>query len=115
MNLGALGLGKVGAIAVYVGAAVLEVAGDALIRKGLRGSGAMLIAAGFVVLGSYGVVVNLLNVDFSRLLGAYVGVFAVVSVLIGRFVFRDAVPASTWFGLAVVLCGILIIHFGRGA
>ncbi len=114
MDFGTLGLGKAGAVAVYIGAAVLEVAGDALIRKGMRGSGAALIAAGFVVLGSYGVVVNLLNVDFSRLLGAYVGVFAVVSVLIGRFVFRDAVPASTWLGLAVVLCGSLIIHVGRG-
>ncbi len=114
MGSGVLGLGKAAAVAVYFGAAVLEVAGDALIRKGMRGSGAVLIAAGFVVLGSYGVVVNLLNVDFSRLLGAYVGVFALVSVLIGRFVFQDAVPASTWLGLAVVLCGSLIIHAGSG-
>jgi len=99
--------------AVFLAAAVLEVVGDALIRKGLRGSGVALIAAGFAVLGSYGVVVNLLDVDFSRLLGAYVGVFAVVSVLIGRLVFHDAVPASTWIGLAVVLAGSLIIHLGR--
>jgi small multidrug resistance family-3 protein len=114
MNFAPLGLGKLGAVAVYIGAAALEVAGDALIRKGMRGSGAAMIAAGFAVLGSYGVVVNLLNVDFSRLLGAYVGVFAIVSVLIGRFVFQDAVPASTWIGLAVVLSGSLIIHLGRG-
>jgi small multidrug resistance family-3 protein len=107
-------LGKAGAVAIYIGAAVLEVAGDALIRKGMRGSGAALIVAGFLTLGSYGVVVNLLNVDFSRLLGAYVGVFAVVSVLIGRYVFQDAVPASTWLGLAIILGGSLIIHLGRG-
>lgn len=114
MDSGALGLGKTGEAAVFVGAAVLEVAGDALIRRGLRGSGAALVAAGFVVLGSYGVVVNLLNADFSRLLGAYVGVFAVVSVLVGRVVFQDTVPASTWLGLAVILGGSLIIHLGRG-
>jgi small multidrug resistance family-3 protein len=114
MDLGSLRLGKSWAVAVYIGAAALEVAGDALIRKGMRGSGAVLIAAGFVVLGSYGVVVNLLDVDFSRLLGGYVGVFATVSVLIGRFAFQDSVPASTWLGLAVVLCGSLIIHVGRG-
>ncbi len=113
MNFAPLGLGKAGAVAVYFGAAVLEVAGDALIRRGMRGSGLALVGAGFVVLGSYGIVVNLLNVDFSRLLGAYVGVFALVSVLIGRFFFRDAVPTSTWLGLAVVLVGSLIIHFGR--
>jgi small multidrug resistance family-3 protein len=114
MNLGTLTAGKLGAAAVFVSAAVLEVAGDALIRKGMRGSGAALIAVGFAVLGSYGVVVNLLAIDFSRLLGAYVGVFAVVSVVMGRLVFQDAVPASTWIGLAVILGGSLIIHLGRG-
>jgi small multidrug resistance family-3 protein len=113
MNIEALRLGKAAAIAVFVGAAILEVAGDALIRKGLRGGGAALVATGFVVLGSYGVLVNLLDVDFSRLLGAYVGVFAVVSVLTGRLVFEDAVPPSTWLGLAVILGGSLIIHLGK--
>ncbi len=97
---------------VYLAAAVLEVVGDALIRKGMRGSGFALVAAGAVILASYGVVVNLVNADFSRLLGAYVGVFAVVSVLIGRFVFRDVVPATTWVGLAVILGGSLIVHLG---
>jgi small multidrug resistance family-3 protein len=107
--------GKVGAVAVFLGAAILEVVGDALIRRGLRGSGVALIAVGFAVLGSYGVVVNLLDVDFSRLLGAYVGVFAVVSVLVGRLAFGDRIPPSTWLGLGVVLSGSLIIHFGRGS
>jgi small multidrug resistance family-3 protein len=113
MDSSAFGVGKAAAAAVYLGAAVLEVVGDALIRKGMRGSGIALIVAGAVVLGSYGIVVNILNVDFSRLLGAYVGVFAVVSVLIGRFVFRDVVPTTTWVGLVVILGGSLIIHLGR--
>ena len=108
-----LSVGKAAAAAVYLGAAVLEVVGDALIRKGMRGSGLAVIATGALVLASYGVVVNLLDVDFSRLLGAYVGVFAVVSVLIGRFAFGDAVPPSTWLGLAVILAGSLVIHLGR--
>jgi len=82
-------------------AAVCEVAGDALIRKGLRGVGLWLVAVGFIVLGAYGVIVNKLQLDFSRLLGAYVGVFAVVSVCTGRLVFRDVIPPSTWIGLAV--------------
>lgn len=104
MNLSSLG--------VFFAAASLEVAGDAFIRAGLRGRGVAVIALGFVVLGSYGIVVNALNIDFSRLLGAYVGVFAIVSVLTGRFMFGDEVPLSTWLGLVVVLCGSLIIHFG---
>ena len=100
---------------ILLAAAALEVLGDALIRKGLRGSGALLVAAGFVVLGTYGVVVNLLPLDFSRLLGAYVGFFAIVSVLCGRFVFGDRVPIATWIGLAVVLAGSVVIQLGNAA
>jgi small multidrug resistance family-3 protein len=113
MQLRILDAGKLGALAILVGAAVLEVVGDALIRKGMRGSGVVLIGLGFAALGTYGMVVNILDIDFSRLLGAYVGIFAVVSVLIGRFVFQDRVPISTWLGLAVILGGSLIIHMGR--
>jgi iron-sulfur cluster assembly accessory protein len=54
---------------VMVLAAALEVGGDALVRKGLRGAGVGLVALGFIVLGSYGIVVNRLALDFSRLLG----------------------------------------------
>ena len=99
--------------AVFIGAAILEVAGDAFIRSGLRGGGFALVALGFVVLGSYGVVVNLLHVDFSRLLGTYIGVFAIVSILVGRFWFSEDVPSTTWAGLGVVLLGSLIIYFGH--
>ncbi|HZZ85922.1 MAG TPA: hypothetical protein VFE30_15410 [Anaeromyxobacteraceae bacterium] len=112
--LSSLGNGKLAAIAIFVGAAALEVVGDAVIRKGMRGGGTVLVALGFAALGSYGVVVNLLQLDFSRLLGAYVGIFAVVSVLVGRLAFQDQVPTSTWLGLAVILGGSLIIHLGRG-
>jgi small multidrug resistance family-3 protein len=105
--------GKLAAVVVFVCAAMLEVGGDAIIRRGLRGGGGSLIALGFGVLGAYGIIVNLLSLDFSRLLGAYVGVFAVVSVAVGRLVFRDEVPASTWLGLAIILVGSLVIHVGR--
>lgn len=106
--------GKLGALAVLIGAAILEVGGDVLIRRGMRGGGLPFVGAGFVILGSYGVLINLLDIDFSKMLGAYVGVFAAISVLVGRVAFRDQVPVSTWAGLAVILGGSLIIHFGRG-
>ena len=93
-------------------AAALEVTGDAVIRQGLRGSGWALIAAGCVMLGGYGVVVNLVPWDFSRLLGVYVAVFAAVSVLCGRFVCGESVLASTWVGLAIIITGGLVIQFG---
>jgi drug/metabolite transporter superfamily protein YnfA len=76
------------ASSVMLVAAAFEVGGDAFIRAGLRGRGALLVAVGFAVLGSYGIIVNLLPMDFSRLLGAYVGFFAIVSILCGRLIFK---------------------------
>jgi small multidrug resistance family-3 protein len=97
---------------IFIGAAILEVGGDAAIRKGLRGSSLIMIVLGFVMLGCYGVVVNIVTWDFSKMLGVYVALFALVSVLFGRFVFMEQVPQSTWLGLLVILCGALVIQFG---
>jgi small multidrug resistance family-3 protein len=97
---------------IFIAAATLEVAGDAVIRKGLRGSIVWFIVVGFLMLGGYGVVVNTVKWDFSRLLGVYVAVFAVVSVLAGRFVFRETIPASTWLGLAIIVIGGAVIQAG---
>jgi small multidrug resistance family-3 protein len=105
-------MSNAGQLAMMAVAALLEVGGDALIRKGLRGSGLGLVVLGFIVLGSYGIVVNRLELDFSKLLGAYVGVFAIISVLFGRIVFQEAIATSTWVGLGVVLAGSLIIQLG---
>ncbi len=98
---------------IFVGAAVLEVGGDAVVRKGLRGNNLMIIMIGFAVLGSYGVVVNMVKWDFSKLLGVYVAIFAVISILFGRFVFQENIPNSTWIGLTVIICGGMIIQFGN--
>jgi drug/metabolite transporter superfamily protein YnfA len=98
--------------ALLIVAAVLEVGGDAAIRRGLYGGGGLLVVAGVVVLGGYGILVNLVPWEFSKLLGVYVGVFAAVSVLCGRFVFGESVPASTWLGLALVIAGGLVIQLG---
>jgi drug/metabolite transporter superfamily protein YnfA len=95
---------------VLIAAAILEVGGDAVVRVGLHGHRSLVIALGFVILGSYGIVVNLLPLDFSRLLGAYVGFFAVVSVVFGRLVFREPVLLSTWAGLALILAGSFVIQ-----
>ena len=100
---------------IFIGAAVLEVGGDAAIRKGLRGSGLVMILLGCVMLGCYGVVVNTVKWDFSKMLGVYVALFALVSVLFGRFVFLEHIPNSTWLGLMVILCGALIIQFGTNS
>ncbi len=79
---------------VFIAAAILEVGGDAVVRKGLRGSGLIVILIGFAMLGCYGVVVNMVKWDFSKLLGVYVAIFALVSILFGRYVFRGTNPAG---------------------
>lgn len=97
---------------VFVAAALLEVGGDAVVRKGLRGSSLLFILSGFAMLGFYGVVVNTVKWDFSKLLGVYVAVFAVISILFGRFVFGENIPGSTWIGLLVIVSGAMLIQFG---
>ena len=94
-------------------AAVFEVGGDAMIRAGLRGYGWLLCGLGVATLGAYGLIVNLLAVDFSKLLATYVAFFAVVSILFGRLLFSEVVSASTWAGLSVILVGSAIIQFGH--
>lgn len=97
----------------FIVAAVLEVGGDAVVRKGLRSGSLAIIALGCVMLGSYGVVVNSVTWDFSKLLGVYVAFFALLSVLYGRFLFDENVPVSTWAGCSLIVAGGLLIQFGQ--
>jgi small multidrug resistance family-3 protein len=64
------------------------------------------------MLACYGMVVNTLKWDFSRLLGVYVAVFALVSILCGRFAFHEKISLATWIGISVIVLGGLIIQFG---
>lgn len=97
---------------IFLGSALLEVGGDAVVRRGLRGANVVIILAGGLMLAAYGLLVNMVRWDFSRLLGVYVAVFALVSVMCGRFVFGESVPNSTWMGLAIIVAGGMVIQFG---
>ncbi len=98
---------------IFVGAGLLEVGGDAIIRKGLRGSAIGFIVGGFIILGIYGLVVNIVKIDFSRLLGTYVAVFAVISILFGRYFFKESISSVTWLGMIIIVIGGLVIQFGQ--
>jgi small multidrug resistance family-3 protein len=97
---------------IFLSAAILEVGGDACIRQGLRHQGWAAIVIGFVILGFYGLVVNLVRWDFSKLLGVYVSVFCLVSVFVGWIGFKETIPLSTWLGAVIIIVGGLIIQFG---
>ena len=98
---------------VFVAAALLETGGDAVVRHGVRSQSTLWILLGCAVLGLYGLTVNSVRWDFSKLLGVYVAFFALVSVLLGRYAFREQIPLSTWCGLALIILGGLVIQFGR--
>jgi len=93
-------------------AAIFEVGGDALIRRGLTGGGIAFVVLGFLVLGSYGVVVNLSGLDFTRMIGVYIGWFTLVSMLFGRYVFGDRSSGTMWLGVGLVLLGSVVIQVG---
>jgi drug/metabolite transporter superfamily protein YnfA len=100
-------------MSVLFAAAILEVGGDATIRAGLRGRGLLLVTLGCASLAAYGVVVNLLPIDFSKLFTTYVAFFALASIAFGRIAFGDPLPGSTWIGALVILVGSAIVQFGR--
>jgi drug/metabolite transporter superfamily protein YnfA len=97
---------------VFIAAAALEVGGDAIIRKGLRDRGWTWIVGGCLTLAAYGLIVNLVKWDFARLLGVYVGVFALFAVLCGRFALKEDVSMTTWAGLGIILVGGAVIQIG---
>jgi drug/metabolite transporter (DMT)-like permease len=35
-----------------------------------------------------------------------------VSILFGKFILKEAIPPSTWIGLALIILGGLVIQFG---
>jgi len=98
---------------IFIGASLLEVGGDAVIRKGLRGGRALVIVAGSLMLAGYGLLVNAVSWNFSKLLGVYIAFFATASILCGRFLFRENVPTSMWLGLTFIIVGGLLIQFGQ--
>jgi drug/metabolite transporter superfamily protein YnfA len=94
-------------------AAIFEVGGDAVIRMGIKNNNFILMLLGAVTLGGYGLIVNSVDWDFSKIFGVYVGVFALVAILFGKFLFRETVPPSTWIGLVIIIGGGLVIQFGK--
>jgi small multidrug resistance family-3 protein len=97
---------------VFVVAACLEMTGDAVVRRGVRGGGLAWFLAGCALLAGYSLLVNSVRWDFSKLIGVYVAFFALASVLCGQFILKEHVPPSTWVGVAVIVAGGLIIQFG---
>lgn len=106
------------ALVALLAAAVLEAAGDALIRSGLRSAGAMrilLMLAGGLVLFSYGYTVNAPDWDFGRLIGIYVVFFFLVAQLMSWIWFGHKPGAPVLLGGAFIVAGGVIISVFPGS
>ena len=106
-----------GAYALLLLAATLEVGGDALVRLGLHGGQAAsrlgFFIAGAAVLFLYGVTVNAPAWDFGRLLGVYVTLFFVVAQVVNFAVFHVKPGAPILAGGALIVAGGLLMTFWR--
>jgi len=104
------------ALLILLIAALLETGGDALVRMGLRASGAAgrfsWVAGGGMVLLAYGVVVNTPAWHFGRLLGVYVVLFFLVAQVLGWAVFNEVPSVSTLVGGAFIVVGGVIVSGG---
>ncbi len=95
-------------LTILIGAAILEVGGDALIRFGLASARGWIVA-GAAALTTYGIVVNQGSLDFGRLMGAYIAVFFVVSQFIAIAFFHQPPTRATLVGGALVVAGGLVM------
>ncbi len=91
-------------IVILISAALLEVGGIALIRMGLLGARGWIFAGGATLI-IYGLVVNQGLLDFSRLMGAYIGVFFVVSQTIAIVLFHESLGRAALAGGALIVAG----------
>ena len=100
-------------LAVLVVAALLEIGGDAAIRRGLAASAWSWLVVGGAALVGYGFVVNTnRTIDFNRLMGGYIVLFFVVSQVVAWVAFGERPSTSLLLGGALVVAGGIVIQAG---
>lgn len=98
-------------------ATLLEVCGDALIRKciynytGPARIGLMLVGA--MLLFGYGFLLNLAPVEFGRIVGLYIATLFIMWQLINYITFKTPPTLPVIVGGALVVAGGLIITFWK--
>lgn len=107
-----------GAFAVLMVAAFLEVFGDSFFQVGMHrehGAGRVFpLLTGIVILACYGAVVNVPRWDFGKLLGLYVVLFFVVAQVVTRVRFNQSPTPPIYAGGALIVAGGLVMAFWKG-
>lgn len=98
-------------------ATVLEVSGDAIIRKTIyEHTGAARISfglLGMLLLFGYGFLLNLAPVEFGKVVGLYIATLFVVWQVITYFTFKTVPTLPIMVGGSLVVLGGLIITFWK--
>jgi small multidrug resistance family-3 protein len=101
-------------VLIFLGlTALLEVGGDALIRGGLQRRAALLLLAGASALVTYGVLVNLTKLNFSRLMGLYIVIFFLVAQAVAVLVFRERIDRAVMAGGGLIVLGGIVMTVFR--
>ena len=100
-------------------ATVLEVSGDAIVRKALYAHAAAarlgLFLLGGLLLLCYGTALNLAPLEFNRVVGLYLATFFVVWQVIGYLVFRAVPTLPILVGGALIIIGGLVVTLWQPA
>ena len=103
-------------VALLFIAALLEAAGDALMRSGMYGATprhrVVFMLAGALLLAAYGYMVNAAPWDFGRLLGTYIALFFTVAQLIAWAGFGQKPTLSLLVGGMLIIAGGCIVSRG---
>ena len=98
-------------------ATILEVCGDALVRKSMyEYSGTYRLIAtvvGTALLFGYGFMLNLAPVEFGKVVGLYIATLFVIWQVINYIVFHTIPPMSVLVGGGMIIVGGLIVSFGK--
>ncbi|HEY7929568.1 MAG TPA: hypothetical protein VID71_06125 [Steroidobacteraceae bacterium] len=100
-------------------ATVFEAGGDAILRKALYQHVGLarlgLFLAGAALLLSYGTLLNLAPLQFSRVVGLYIATLFVVWQFINYIAFRTLPTLPILVGGALIIAGGLILTYWRAA
>jgi small multidrug resistance family-3 protein len=100
-------------------ATVLEVTGDALIRKGLYDHAGvwriLLFLLGMALLTGYGTLLNLAPLEFGQVVGLYIATLFIVWQVVTYFSFGTLPTLPILAGGLLIVAGGLVVSFWKTA
>jgi len=112
-------LSDVPVLVFLIVATVLEVSGDAIIRKSLFEYAGLariaLFLAGTILLAGYGTFLNLAPLEFREVVGLYIAALFVVWQIINFAFFRTLPTLPIVAGGAMIVAGGLVVSFWKTA